>query len=50
MSRIASAAIAIPEAVDIQVNGQTVTVKGKIGTMDWEVHQEVGVFLFGIYS
>jgi large subunit ribosomal protein L6 len=43
MSRIASAPIEIPDAVDVQVNGQKVTVKGKIGTMDWDVHEEVGV-------
>lgn len=43
MSRIASAPIEIPEAVDVQINGQTVTVKGKIGTLDWELHEEVTV-------
>ena len=43
MSRIASAPIEIPDAVDVQVNGQKVTVKGKIGIMDWDVHEEVGV-------
>ncbi len=47
MSRIANAPIEIPEAVDVQVNGQTVTVKGKIGTMDWEVHEDVAVSIDG---
>jgi large subunit ribosomal protein L6 len=43
MSRIASAPIEIPEAVDVQIDGQKVTVKGKIGTLEWELHEEVGV-------
>ena len=43
MSRIASAPIEIPAAVDVQISGQKVTVKGKIGTMDWELHEQVGV-------
>ena len=43
MSRIASAAIEIPKAVDVQINGQKVTIKGKIGTLDCELHKEVGV-------
>jgi len=45
MSRVASAPISIPAAVEVQVNGQTVTVKGKNGSMEWHVHDEVGVVL-----
>ena len=45
MSRVASAPISIPAAVEVQVNGQTVTVKGKNGSMEWNVHDEVGVVL-----
>jgi large subunit ribosomal protein L6 len=45
MSRVASVPISIPAAVEVQVNGQTVTVKGKNGSMEWNVHNEVGVVL-----
>ncbi len=45
MSRVASVPISIPAAVAVQVNGQTVTVKGKNGSMEWNVHDEVGVVL-----
>jgi large subunit ribosomal protein L6 len=45
MSRIASAPIVIPEAVDVQVNGQNVVVKGKKGSLEWSVHDEVSVVL-----
>ncbi len=43
MSRIGNAPIEIPEAVDVQINGRKVTVKGTMGTMDGELHEEVGV-------
>lgn len=45
MSRIANFPINIPDAVDVQVDGQTVTVKGKNGSLDWQVHDDVGVIL-----
>lgn len=47
MSRIASFPVTIPDAVDVQINGQKVTVKGKNGTLDWEVHDDVGVSMEG---
>ncbi len=47
MSRIANAPIAIPEAVDVKIDGRKVTVKGKKGTMDWEVHEDIGVTMDG---
>ncbi len=47
MSRIASTPIVIPEAVDVTVDGRKVTVKGKNGTMDWEVREDVGVKIDG---
>jgi len=47
MSRIANSPIVIPAAVDVQVDGQKVTVKGKNGSLDWEVHSEVGVTIDG---
>jgi large subunit ribosomal protein L6 len=47
MSRIASAPITIPDAVDVQIDGRKVTVKGKNGSMDWEVHEDVGVTMDG---
>jgi large subunit ribosomal protein L6 len=45
MSRVASSPIPIPAAVDVQVDGQKVTVKGSKGSMEWNVHDEVGVVL-----
>lgn len=45
MSRVASAPIPVPAAVDVQIEGQKVTVKGKNGSMEWNVHDEVGVVL-----
>jgi large subunit ribosomal protein L6 len=47
MSRIANAPITIPDAVDVQIEGQNVTVKGKIGTVDWRVHDDVAVSIDG---
>ena len=45
MSRIASSPIQIPPAVDVNIDGQKVTVKGKNGTLEWNVHEEVGVLI-----
>ena len=42
MSRIGNSPIEIPEAVDVQINGRKITVKGAMGTMDGELHEEVG--------
>lgn len=43
MSRIGSKPIEVPEGVEIQVNGQDVKAKGKLGELDLNVHDEVSV-------
>ena len=45
MSRIANNPISIPAGVDINIDGRLVTVKGKNGEMQHEVHQLVSVNL-----
>jgi len=45
MSRIAKAPITLPSGVDLNINGQTVQVKGAKGTMSLDVHQNVQVSL-----
>lgn len=45
MSRIANLPITIPAAVEVKIDGQKVTVKGQNGSLDWEVHKEVGVVM-----
>lgn len=43
MSRIGRAPITVPSGVTIQINGQQITVKGPKGTIQREVHPEIGV-------
>ena len=43
MSRIANKPVEIPAGVEISVNGQTVSVKGKNGQMTIDVHEKVNV-------
>ena len=43
MSRIASNPVAIPSGVEININGQRVTVKGAKGELSHEVHSLVSV-------
>ncbi len=43
MSRIAKAAIAVPAAVKVTIDGQKVSVKGPKGEMEFRVHPKVGV-------
>ncbi len=45
MSRIGSKPVAIPEGVELQVNGQDVKVKGKLGELEMRVHDEVAIKL-----
>ncbi|MFP4313612.1 MAG: 50S ribosomal protein L6 [Alphaproteobacteria bacterium] len=45
MSRIGKNPVAIPEGVEIQVNGQDVKAKGKLGELSMTVHDEVAVQL-----
>ena len=41
MSRIAKAPVTVPSGVDINVNGQDVTVKGPKGSLSHTLHREV---------
>ncbi|MBK6896584.1 MAG: 50S ribosomal protein L6 [Alphaproteobacteria bacterium] len=43
MSRIGKNPVEIPEGVDVQLQGQTVKVKGKLGELSLNVHDEIGV-------
>lgn len=43
MSRIGNKPIVVPEGVELQVNGQDVKAKGKLGELDLRVHDEVSV-------
>ena len=45
MSRVAKAPITVPSGVDVNINGQTVQVKGSKGTMSLDVHEHVQVSL-----
>lgn len=43
MSRIGKNPVAIPEGVEVQVNGQEVKAKGKLGELTLQIHDEVAV-------
>lgn len=43
MSRIGKNPVAIPQGVEISINGQDVKVKGKLGELALRVHDEVAV-------
>ncbi len=43
MSRVAKNPIAIPKGVDINLNGQALTVKGPKGALSWDIHPTVEV-------
>lgn len=45
MSRIGKKPVELPEGVEIQVNGQEVKAKGKLGELSLTVHDEVSVEL-----
>lgn len=45
MSRIGKNPVAVPKDVTVEVNGQNVKVKGKLGELSLAVHEEVGVKL-----
>lgn len=45
MSRIGKNPVAIPDGIEVQVNGQSVKVKGKLGELSLDVHPEVSVAL-----
>lgn len=41
MSRVGIYPVSIPEGVDLQVNGREIAVKGKLGSMNWQVPGDV---------
>lgn len=41
MSRVANAPVVIPEGVEVKLNGQEVTVKGKLGELSYGIHNAV---------
>jgi len=43
MSRVASNPIPVPAGVDINITGQTISVKGAKGTVKIEIHAAVDV-------
>lgn len=43
MSRIASSPVEIPKGVEVNINGNTVSVKGSNGNLSMDVHQSVVV-------
>jgi large subunit ribosomal protein L6 len=43
MSRVAKSPVAIPSGVEVKLNGQEVTVKGSVGTLNLNVHETVEV-------
>lgn len=45
MSRIGKYPVAIPDGVEVQVNGQIVKAKGKLGELELEIHDQVAVEL-----
>lgn len=43
MSRVAKTPIKIPTSVEVSINNSTMTVKGKLGQMQMEIHPSVAV-------
>ena len=43
MSRIGRAPITVPEGVEVKLDGNTITVKGKNGTLTREIHPAMHV-------
>ncbi len=43
MSRIAKKPVAITDGVEISINGQNITTKGKLGTLSIDLHETVAV-------
>jgi len=43
MSRVAKSPVALPDGVDVSLNGQNISIKGKKGTLELEVHTSVEV-------
>ena len=47
MSRIGKQPVAVPADVEVSIDGQTVTIKGKLGTLTQELHAAVEAKLEG---
>jgi large subunit ribosomal protein L6 len=45
MSRIGKYPVVVPAGVDVQINGQTVKVKGKLGELSLNLHDEVAAIM-----
>ena len=43
MSRVAKSPVSLPDGVDVTLNGQSISIKGKKGTLELEVHTSVEV-------
>lgn len=43
MSRIGNAPVAIPEGVEVKLDGQHLTVKGPKGTLEREIHKNISI-------
>ena len=47
MSRVANAAVNIPDGVDVKLDGKNMTVKGKGGQLSFRLHNDVNVEIEG---
>ncbi|MGH1377984.1 MAG: 50S ribosomal protein L6 [Alphaproteobacteria bacterium] len=45
MSRIGKKPVAVPEGVEVQINGQQLTAKGKLGSLELDIHSEVSAII-----
>jgi large subunit ribosomal protein L6 len=43
MSRVGKAPITVPSGVEVKIDGQTVSVKGKLGELKQEIHSNISV-------
>ena len=48
MSRIGNAPVAIPEGVEVKLDGQHLTVKGPKGTLEKDLHKNMTVTMEGL--
>ena len=43
MSRIGNKPVAVPQGVDVKIDGQHITVKGPTGTLEKEIHKNISL-------
>lgn len=43
MSRVGKKPIPIPQGVEVKINNQQITIKGKLGTLQREIHPDISV-------